>query len=90
MSSSVYKIELIYNLYILLVLIGALNWGLVAINPKYNIVDNIPNEVVKRVIYAVIGVSALILIATRIYNGTLYPKDVYNEQCDDRLSSYRP
>ena len=90
MSSRLYELELIYHLYVLLVLIGGINWGLVAIDPKYNIVENIKNETVKRVIYALIGVSALILIGTRIYHGTLYPKDVYYENCDDRLSTDRP
>jgi uncharacterized membrane protein YuzA (DUF378 family) len=91
MTSYTNIVEFVYHLYILLVLIGALNWGLVAIDPKYNLVERIPNEIVKRVIYTVIGLSAVILMATKIYHGTLYPKDVHNQQCnDDRYSTYSP
>lgn len=47
----------------ILVLIGALNWGLVAMNQ--NIVDLLPNRTLKRVVYAVIGLSALLLALNR-------------------------
>jgi len=40
------------------VIVGALNWGLVAINPEYNILNSF-NETVKRVILGIIGICAV-------------------------------
>jgi len=42
----------------ILVIVGALNWGLIAINPEYNILNNF-NDIVRRVILVIIGLSAV-------------------------------
>jgi uncharacterized membrane protein YuzA (DUF378 family) len=47
-----------------LVIIGALNWGIVSINPDWNVVDMLLGAwpAVTRVIYGLVGLSALVLI----------------------------
>ena len=44
-----------------LVIVGGLNWGLVAINPSYNVVDAIfgSGSTLSSIIYALVGLSAL-------------------------------
>jgi uncharacterized membrane protein YuzA (DUF378 family) len=46
------------------VIIGALNWGLIAINPEYNILNNF-NNLVNKIILGVIGVSAVYVAMQR-------------------------
>ncbi len=63
------KIHIIDFVALLLVCIGALNWGLVAINPDYNLVTKIvgymhflsPDHIawVVRGVYALVGVAGL-------------------------------
>ncbi len=45
----------------LLVIVGGLNWGLVAINPDFNLVALLLGAwpVVERVVYAVVGLAAV-------------------------------
>jgi uncharacterized membrane protein YuzA (DUF378 family) len=51
-------------LYVL-VLIGALNWGLLG-GFNMNLVETIiPNATVERVVYIVVGIAALILIVSK-------------------------
>ncbi|MDT8716399.1 DUF378 domain-containing protein [Clostridium sp. 19966] len=64
-----YKLSLPDKITIILVLIGALNWGFIGIgNNDFNIVAQIANafgfasSVVERIIYLVIGLSALNVI----------------------------
>jgi uncharacterized membrane protein YuzA (DUF378 family) len=40
------------------IIIGALNWGLIAINPEYNILNNF-NEITKKIILVIIGLCAI-------------------------------
>ncbi len=51
-------------LYVL-VLIGAINWGLVG-GFNMNLVETIiPNTTIERIVYIVVGISALILIVSK-------------------------
>ena len=47
-----------------LVIVGALNWGLVAINADWNLVTKLLGTwpVVVQVVYALVGISALVSI----------------------------
>jgi uncharacterized protein len=47
---------------LILVIIGGLNWGLVAINPAYELVSKIGVEIVIRIIYGLVGLAALYTI----------------------------
>lgn len=51
----------------ILVVIGGLNWGLVAINPGYDLVallGSVTASIVATVVYALVGISALVLLFT--------------------------
>ncbi len=50
----------------ILVVVGGLNWGLIAINPDWNVVNLLFGAwpVVVRVVYAVVGVSALLVLVS--------------------------
>ncbi len=50
----------------ILVVIGALNWGLVGINPGWNVVSLILGSVswLERLVYILVGLSGLFLIFT--------------------------
>jgi uncharacterized membrane protein YuzA (DUF378 family) len=61
--------QLIFWVLFAVVIVGALNWGLVAINgDKTNLVKRISmgNKLVERSIYASVGVSAVALIGLTI------------------------
>lgn len=47
-----------------LVIVGALNWGLVGINAEWNLVEMLLGAwpVVVKVVYLLVGVSALVLL----------------------------
>lgn len=47
-----------------LVIIGALNWGLVAIDQKYNVVNALlgADSMAARVVYGLVGIAALMLV----------------------------
>lgn len=47
-----------------LVVIGALNWGLVGINPNYNLVHMILGSwsMVERVVYILVGLAGIMMI----------------------------
>jgi hypothetical protein len=49
---------------IVLVIIGGLNWGLVSINPDYNLVQMILGGIpaLARIVYALVGLSAIYMI----------------------------
>ena len=51
------------KLAFVLVIVGALNWGLVGINSDWNLVKNLLGkwEMVERVVYILVGLSALVL-----------------------------
>lgn len=53
----------LYRIALVLVLIGALNWGFIGFF-DYNLVDSLFGEgsAVSRVVYALVGVSALLVI----------------------------
>jgi len=46
---------------LILIVIGGLNWGLVAINPAYNIVAML-GPTIARIVFALVGLSALYVI----------------------------
>lgn len=58
------KIKVLDWVALVLLIVGGLNWGLVAINPAWNVVElllgSIP--VLARIIYAIVGLSALYTI----------------------------
>jgi uncharacterized protein len=45
-----------------LVIIGALNWGLVAINEGWNVVEFLSVDWLIRIVYALVGLSGLWLL----------------------------
>lgn len=47
-----------------LVLVGAVNWGLIGINMEWNVVDMLLGTwpVVMKVVYLLVGLSALVLL----------------------------
>ncbi|KKT59383.1 MAG: hypothetical protein UW54_C0027G0005 [Parcubacteria group bacterium GW2011_GWC1_44_26] len=49
-----------------LVIVGGINWGLVGINPSYNLVSMLVGgwPVVEQVVYILVGLSAIYLAAT--------------------------
>lgn len=48
----------------LLLFVGGLNWGLVAINPAWNLVDMLlgTGSMAARVVYGLVGISALVML----------------------------
>ena len=54
------KMKVIDKIALVLIIIGAINWGLVGIF-KFNLVDTIFGElsVITRIIYALVGISGL-------------------------------
>jgi uncharacterized membrane protein YuzA (DUF378 family) len=46
-----------------LLIIGGLNWGLVAISPKAELVQYLQVSWLIKIVYALVGISALIAIA---------------------------
>lgn len=57
---------------LLLVIVGGLNWGLVGAF-EFNLVDTIfgAGSVLSRVVYVVVGLSAVLVAATRLGGGKL-------------------
>ncbi len=49
---------------LILVVVGGLNWGLVAINSSYNVVDSIfgVGSSLARIVYGLVGLSALYML----------------------------
>ena len=45
----------------ILVVIGALNWGLVSISPAYNLVDSLlgAGSILSTIVYALVGLSGI-------------------------------
>ena len=58
------KMCMIHKVAGLLVIIGALNWGLIGISPEWNLVHMILGSVewLERLVYILVGVSALALL----------------------------
>ena len=54
------KLETIDLIAFILVIIGGLNWGLISINSTYNVIEMVfGTGTLTRVIYAIVGLSAL-------------------------------
>jgi len=53
----------VHAIAFILVVIGGLNWGLIAINGNYNVVAAVLGDgsVLARIVYALVGVSAIYL-----------------------------
>ena len=58
--------KVLHKIAFILVVVGALNWGLVGINPSWNVVSALLGAwpSVMNVVYILVGVSALVLVAT--------------------------
>jgi uncharacterized membrane protein YuzA (DUF378 family) len=57
----------LHTIAFILVVVGGLNWGLVAINPGYDLVallGSVTSSVVSTLVYALVGVSAVVLLFT--------------------------
>jgi uncharacterized membrane protein YuzA (DUF378 family) len=65
--------QVLFWVYLALIVIGGINWGLVAINPKYDIVAQLFSSVnqdsdimevnpVGKVVYILIAISAILII----------------------------
>ncbi len=50
---------------LLLIVVGGLNWGLVSIDPSWNLVEMLFGSwpMVVRIVYALVGISALVVAA---------------------------
>lgn len=46
---------------LILIIIGGLNWGLIAINPAYNVVALL-GDLISRIVYGLVGLAALYTI----------------------------
>jgi hypothetical protein len=60
----------VYIVLKVIVIIGALNWGLIAINPQYDIFELVSSnshnpDLVKKIIFAVISLSAVYILLQR-------------------------
>ena len=67
--------KFVCQLSIVLVLIGAINWGLIGLNPTWNAVEKVTNaivtdsdsrETVNRTVYILVGLAALFLILKKL------------------------
>lgn len=58
--------KVLHKIAFILVVIGALNWGLVGINPGWNLVSLLLGSwpMVVSVVYILVGLSALVLLFT--------------------------
>lgn len=68
-------IRMVFYLFLVLVLIGALNWGLVAMNKNYDLVALVLGDYSKpsRVVYSLVGLSALIVLFLAVsQNSAIY------------------
>lgn len=60
--------NVIYFIAVLLVVIGGINWGLIGLHKKYNLVELFTNKLFKgnqkvsNTIYILVGISALIVL----------------------------
>lgn len=83
---------MLYDIALLLVLLGALNWGLIALS-DFNIIDylnkSLHSEMFPKIMYSIIGISALIIIIEKTYRfvfkKTLYFKNYEFHWCNDGL-----
>ena len=53
--------KFVHWLAVILVIIGALNWGLIGV-AGFNLVDHLVNFHVARIVYCLVGVSAIYLL----------------------------
>ena len=83
--------EILYNIALVLVLIGALNWGSIGVN-GFNFVHYINKTLVHKpsfdnIVYIVVGIAALLIISLHIYKFTtknaLYYKHYEFHWCND-------
>lgn len=60
------KLSVIDWITLVLVIVGGLNWGLVAISEQWNLVSMIfgAGSMLSQVVYGLVGLSALYLLAT--------------------------
>ena len=58
--------KILHLVAFILLVIGGLNWGVMAIDPTYNVVEMVLGgfPMVVRLVYALVGLSAIILVAT--------------------------
>lgn len=71
-----------------LVLIGALNWGLVGISSKFDLVALIGGGmegVVARIIYVLVGLSAVWLIVSKLKGKKAAPMTQSNPSMDSQM-----
>ena len=90
--------KIIWMISIILVIIGGVNWGLVAINPDYNLVEiiSMKNKMFERLIYSIVSIAALTLIFIMAYYRFHSPSDIvcnkwrndsvnkWNKKCSSR------
>ena len=54
-------LQVLYLLSLVLVLVGAINWALVAYDPNWNVANNTVGEQNSKYVYYVIGAAALVV-----------------------------
>lgn len=63
--------SVVYMISRLLVIVGALNWGLVAINEKYNLVELIFGGIgLAQIVYILVGICGLVALVEFIQTHT--------------------
>ena len=96
--------KILWIISIILVIIGSLNWGLVAMNPDYNLVEKISfkNKTLERFIYSVVGLAGIALVFMMIYYKLHSPSDIecnrwrnsiidkWNKKCSGRKTLNTP
>lgn len=74
-------IRLVFMIFLALIIVGGLNWGLVSINKKWDLVEMLGNliqkqeySVVSRIVYALVGVAAIVVLSLAVSSN----KAIYN------------
>ncbi len=70
------KMEIIYKICLVLVIIGAVNWGLIGLF-DFNLVDTIfeAGSILSKVIYTLVGVSGLVSIGILFHHIDNHPME---------------
>jgi uncharacterized membrane protein YuzA (DUF378 family) len=54
--------SLIIHIALFIVLLGAINWGLIAVNGQWNVAKFVQNDNARRAIYAIIGLAGVMVL----------------------------
>lgn len=68
------KMEILYKVFLVLVIIGAINWGLIGLL-DFNLVESIfeAGSIMTKVIYSLVGISGLVCIGILFHHIDSHP-----------------